>query len=144
MNRHLGLHRLDGLAPEFRPRVDELLTALAAKGCFVLVVSGRRTIAEQNKIYAQGRTAPGAIVTNAKGGSSPHNFGHAVDLCPLTAKGEADWNSSAGFKIIGDTAEDLGLIWGGHFKSIKDLPHVESTGWRTVQAKWRSGEIEVA
>ena len=36
----------------------------------VRIVQGLRTIAEQDALYAQGRTKPGPIVTKAKGGSS--------------------------------------------------------------------------
>lgn len=42
--------------------------------------SGLRTYEEQNALYAQGRTAPGNKVTNAKGGFSNHNFGIAFDI----------------------------------------------------------------
>ena len=38
-----------------------------------------RTFAEQDAIYAQGRTKPGPIVSYSKGGQSFHNFGLAVD-----------------------------------------------------------------
>jgi len=144
MDLHKGLQRLDGLTPEFKGQISELLAALAEERLYVLVVSGRRTIAEQDKLYAQGRTAPGNIVTNAQAGSSPHNFGYAVDLCPLDIYGNPNWSDTAKFNTIGKTAESLGLVWGGHFKSIKDLPHVESPDWRTAQAQWRAGKLEVA
>ena len=44
------------------------------------IISGSRTYAEQNVIDAQGRTTPGKIVSNAKGGQSLHNFGIAWDV----------------------------------------------------------------
>nr|WP_295770097.1 M15 family metallopeptidase [Rhodoferax sp.] len=39
-----------------------------------------RSCAEQDALYAQGRTAPGNKVTNAKSGDSNHNFGIAFDI----------------------------------------------------------------
>ena len=40
---------------------------------------GYRSIEEQDAIYAQGRTIPGAIVTHAKGPESAHCYGCAAD-----------------------------------------------------------------
>ncbi|CAJ0596443.1 unnamed protein product [Cylicocyclus nassatus] len=50
----------------------------------VKVICGTRTIAEQDALYAQGRTKPGAKVTNARGGSSMHNYAIAIDLESLS------------------------------------------------------------
>ena len=72
------------LEPGFIDKVKELkLKLLEETGYEWLVTQGRRTIAEQDRPYAQGRTSPGPKVTNAKGGSSPHNFGLAVDMVPI-------------------------------------------------------------
>jgi len=137
---HSGLQRLDDLEPEFKLRIKELLAELDP----VCVVSSRRTIQQQNQLYSQGRTTGGYVVTNAKGGESPHNFGLAVDLCPLDQNGNLDWYDKVGFRKIGAAAESLGLVWGGKFKSIVDKPHVESPDWRVTQAAWRKGEVEIA
>jgi peptidoglycan L-alanyl-D-glutamate endopeptidase CwlK len=75
--------RLATLEPEFKAKVEILLGELETQGIKCVVTSGRRTMAEQAKLYAQGRTTHGAIVTKAPPGSSAHNFGYAVDLCPL-------------------------------------------------------------
>jgi D-alanyl-D-alanine carboxypeptidase len=45
-----------------------------------------RDIEYQNYLYAQGRTRPGRIVTNARGGKSHHHFGVAVDILLLSGK----------------------------------------------------------
>ncbi len=50
-----------------------------AQGFMYGVAQGYRSIAEQNRLYAQGRTLPGPIVTNARGGQSNHNRGIAVE-----------------------------------------------------------------
>lgn len=41
--------------------------------------SGSRDFMAQSRLYAQGRTAPGLIVTKATAGRSPHNYGCASD-----------------------------------------------------------------
>lgn len=41
-------------------------------------ISGR-TLAQQDALFAQGRTSPGKIVTDARGGESGHNYYCATD-----------------------------------------------------------------
>ena len=76
--------KINDLEPDFAGKIRAFkLLLLEQTGWEWIVVQGRRTIAEQNSLYAQGRTAPGNIVTNAQGGSSAHNFGLAVDMVPI-------------------------------------------------------------
>jgi peptidoglycan L-alanyl-D-glutamate endopeptidase CwlK len=56
-----------------------------------------RTFAEQDAIYAQGRTKPGKIVSNAKGGLSLHNYGLAVDIVLIVDGKEASWDVKKDF-----------------------------------------------
>jgi peptidoglycan L-alanyl-D-glutamate endopeptidase CwlK len=82
-------------------------------------------MAEQARLYAQGRTAPGAIVTKAQPGSSWHNFGLAFDVAPLV-NGRPAWpNDEALWDLIGRYGKAAGLDWGGDFLTIKDRPHFE-------------------
>lgn len=87
------------------------------------VTSGLRTIKEQNNLYAQGRSRPGKIVTNAKGGKSYHNFGLAVDIVEIK-NGKALWTNPDWGKIS-ELGKSLGLEWGGDWTSIKDKPHFQ-------------------
>ena len=68
------------LQPEVRPYARALVLRAASAGISIKVISGLRTYAEQNALYAQGRTEPGRVVTNARGGYSNHNFGIAFDI----------------------------------------------------------------
>jgi len=68
--------------PSLASAVRAAATKLEALGTYILVVSGLRTSSEQEALYAQGRTTPGHIVTNAKAGESMHNYGLAVDVVP--------------------------------------------------------------
>jgi LAS superfamily LD-carboxypeptidase LdcB len=83
-----------------------------------------RSIKDQNLLYSQGRTNPGKIVTNAKGGSSFHNYGLAIDLCVLVLK-EIDWNYDMS-KLKPYTLK-YGIEWGGDWKTIVDRPHFQIT-----------------
>jgi peptidoglycan L-alanyl-D-glutamate endopeptidase CwlK len=85
--------RLTHVHPELARRVHQLDQFLTADGIDIHVVQGYRTYAEQDAIYAQGRTAPGKIVTMARGGYSMHCFGLAVDLDPFR-QGVPDWDAS--------------------------------------------------
>lgn len=121
--------KLVGLYPVFAEKAKSIILACQARGLEYYATSGLRTVDEQNALYAQGRTKPGNIVTNARGGSSFHNFGIALDACAdanmQRAGLQPDWNEKS-YKILGEeVAKDPSLTWGGTFKSIKDFPHFE-------------------
>jgi len=83
-----------------------------------------RSNEEQAKLYAQGRTTPGAKVTNAKPGQSKHNVfpSNAFDIAFIIA-GKLDWNPDL-FKKFSDIVKPMGVKWGGDWR-MKDLPHFE-------------------
>jgi peptidoglycan L-alanyl-D-glutamate endopeptidase CwlK len=117
--------RLQQLHPALASAVRTVVADLAARGIVVEVVQGLRTYKEQDELYAKGRTKPGPIVTQARGGQSNHNFGLAVDLCPFTGD-KPDWNAPmAVWAAIGAAAEARGLEWGGQWKKFLDKPHVQ-------------------
>ena len=92
-------------------------------GITLKVTDGYRTYAEQDALYAKGRTAEGAIVTNAKGGKSNHNFGLAIDVVPMD-DGKINYNTKL-YPIIGLIGESRGLEWGGRWKKPVDKPHFQ-------------------
>ncbi len=104
------------------------------------MVQGYRTYAEQDTLYAKGRTTSGSKVTNAKGGQSNHNFALAVDVFPLLEDGklhmEKDAENIKILKKIAPVGIAQGLSWGGNWKSFKDYPHFElSTGKNMAQLR---------
>lgn len=138
---------IETLEPEFGIKIGALLPEVnKATGRDWRVVQGRRTIAEQNALYAQGRTTPGEIVTKAPGGSSAHNYGLAADLAPMKKDGsDIDWNAPQTlFKQMADIAESHGLVAGFYFKTFHDAPHVEDPDWRVQQGLWKAGKLHVA
>jgi hypothetical protein len=82
-----------------------------------------RTPARQNQVYAQGRTSPGRIVTNAKAYRSWHQYGIAADVA-LFDDGRWSWDFDP--KKISQFFDLDKLIWGGTFRR-PDGPHYE---WR--------------
>lgn len=125
------LGRIDtaALYQPFLERLNALLNACAARGAQYVATSGLRTYEQQNALYAQGRTAPGRKVTNARGGQSLHNFAVAVDFAPhvggrYRGKLNPDYRE-ANYRILGEEAAKAGLEWGGAWTSIKDTPHVQ-------------------
>ncbi|MBC7933423.1 MAG: M15 family metallopeptidase [Rubrivivax sp.] len=124
------------LSPLFRERLVMLAEALARRGMQTLITDGLRTFAEQDAIFAKGRTKPGPIVTKARAGKSNHNYGLAVDMYPVVngkvftavPKG-ASVEFRRAFNAIqdaaGEEAERLGLFWGARFSGIVDTPHIQ-------------------
>lgn len=82
---------------------------------------GGRTYNEQAKIYAQGRTAPGNIVTDAKPGRSLHNFGIAWDVGIFDSHGRYIWIDEL-FDKLGTIGIAPEIQWGGNWKK-PDRPH---------------------
>jgi phage tail protein X len=125
----LNADRLGTLHPIVAVRGHSMLELCAHAGLSLLVTQALRTWEEQNALYAQGRTAPGPIVTNAKGGESYHNFGLAFDIVVLDSIGKADWDTAhPGWAQAAQLGKSAGLEWGGDWTTFKDLPHFQYTG----------------
>lgn len=94
------------------------------------VVQGLRSYEDQAKEYAQGRTAPGRIVTSAPPGHSMHEFGLAVDLCPASLKAKPNWDpTNPKWEWLAQKGVELGLTVGAHFvHAPPDKPHFQLTG----------------
>lgn len=125
--------RVSLLHAPFQALARSFLADCEKAGYRLRVTYGLRTLDEQAVLYAQGRTAPGKVVTQAKPGSSPHNYAAAIDVVFLTTDGKVDWNGP--WKAIGAVGEKLGLVWGGNFKTFVDRPHFEWAHWRDLRAK---------
>ena len=151
----ITLERIEKLHPKIRDEVKKILeeaNSLLADNVEIRVVQGLRTIDEQNALYVQGRTKPGPKVTNAKGGSSIHNYGLAIDFCLLINDKEISWdlNKDADKDSIKDWQEVVNVFkkygwnWGGDWKSLKDNPHVEKTfgyTWQQLLAKYNKKDF---
>lgn len=103
----------------------------------------------QEELYAQGRTKPGSIVTNAKtAGSSAHGHDGAIDAHPVR-----ELFASGGVKLIWTGSEtepaekaecdrlfaeyirlgkEHGLESGENFPGLRDRPHLQDPNWHAL------------
>ena len=152
---------LHDLLPVVKSRVQSMLTRCAAdpwfteNGIKILVTSTLRDNESQNALYAQGRTTPGKIVTNAKAGYSWHNFACAVDVVPLR-NGVAVWGTKGDgiddnpaddktddmevWQRVARHAKEAGLEWAGDWVSFKEYAHFQYTGGLSM-AQMRAGGV---
>lgn len=121
--------RLGDIHPALAAKIRKMAEMLEQAHIIIRVTQGLRTWGEQAKLYAQGRTTPGQIVTKAPAGHSQHNFGLAVDVVPMV-NGEPDWNAPyiPTWKKIVEVGVSLGLEAGALWASFPDLPHFQLTG----------------
>lgn len=122
------------LYPPFFEKLQALLDdAFKNHSAAYWVISGYRSYAEQTKLYEQGRTVPGLIVTQAHAGESAHNFAIASDLCRdgyVDRAGlQPDWRPES-YELLRELCPKHGLAWGGLFG---DRPHVGLPGYETLR-----------
>lgn len=127
--------RLEDLAPDVLAKAQAFLAACEADGLDVLVTCTWRSDEEQTALYAKGRTAPGAIVTNAKAGQSKHNgtkdgkpCARALDVVPLS-HGKPVWGTQGEegelWQRVGKHGEAAGLEWAGRWVKFREFPHFQ-------------------
>lgn len=118
------------LHPKLQKKIEKFLAKCEKEGYKVRITECLRTKEEQDALYAQGRSKPGAIVTNAKGSSyqSMHQWGVAFDICRNDSKGPY-YDKDGFFDKVGKIGQSVGLEWGGSWKSIKDKPHFQLPDW---------------
>ena len=161
MRDKVSIGRAALLHPAVRAEVIQLIDKAEAgfpPTMAVRIVQGLRTIDEQNELYAQGRTKPGAIVTKAKGGSSFHNYGLAIDFAILTdtdgngsfedlswdIRKDNDKDGTADWLEVVNIFEAAGWNWGGRWATLKDYPHLQKTfgyKWQDLLAKYNQGSL---
>lgn len=118
--------------------VAEMDQAAQQQGKRVKFTATYRPQAEQDRLYAQGRTTPGPIVTWLRTGA------HNTDL-PETRNGDAEafdfgvfgadgkyLGNDPLYAKLGPICERYGLAWGGRWKS-PDMPHCERINWRNLR-----------
>lgn len=118
------------LHPDLQKKIAELQTLCDKNGLKIGISECLRSLSEQDALYAKGRTAPGSVVTNARGStfSSMHQWGVAFDFYRNDGKGA--YNDGDGFfSKVGKLGVSLGLEWGGNWKSIVDKPHFQLPDW---------------
>lgn len=127
--------RLSLTYPRLSAMIGQLATLMAAEDVPITVSCSVRTVEEQDAEFAKGRDAEGniidkhAVVTNARGGYSWHNFGLAVDCEPVEKDNTIDWNADhPHWKLMEKIGTSLGLTSGANWLRLADAPHFQLTG----------------
>lgn len=150
------------LHPEFRAKVEALLNDVRAEcaskvgplsGLEFIILETLRSFARSNELYAQGRKLvkgvwqvinKAAIVTNAPGGYSFHNYGRALDGGPKYKDKPFSWDWPSDPKLMAAMrrtavlAARHGIEWGGNWVKLKDLPHFQDAGAPSIQTLRKS------
>lgn len=123
--------RLVGVHPDLVLALERIFDELDAEHAPLFVVSGLRTLAEQQAEYAKGRTVPGQIVTMKDGVVHTSNHqarevdgvmvGCAVDCAFISPQ---PFDPRHPWETYGRAVEAAGLVWGGRWKMV-DCPHAE-------------------
>ena len=117
---------------------------ITPKGVHPYITEGMRSFKRSDDLYAQGRTKPGQIVTNAPGGTSYHNYGLAIDFCNQI-NGKLVWTVDKNWMLVVDVFKKKGFVWGGDFKTIKDAPHLQMTfgiDWRELLKRYNAKKVD--
>lgn len=116
--------RLENVHPDL---VAVVHRAAAISSQRFIVTCGVRTIAEQRRLVAEGKSK----TMNSRHIPTKTGLGHAVDLAPINGAGKVDWGNPHPFVALGATmkraASDLGisLEWGGDWPGAWDKPHYQ-------------------
>jgi peptidoglycan L-alanyl-D-glutamate endopeptidase CwlK len=120
---------IDDLRPDVANACKKVIYLSKDLGIDIIIISTVRDDEYQAKLYAQGRTEPGNIVTNAKYPSFHWDeAGLAFDFCPIDKEGNCMWNRGDLFIKVGAIGKSLGLEWGGDWK-FQDMPHLQWAGY---------------
>jgi len=124
----INSRKIEDLHPRVQVLARKFIEECSKAGVDVLIYSTYRDAASQDALYAQGRTKPGRIVTNARAGQSFHNWRVAFDFVPIVA-GKARWDDKEAYAKCGNIAESIGLEWAGRWTGkLRETAHCQFTG----------------
>jgi len=129
---------LSDLKPKVAALASEFINRCKAQNIDIIITSTYRDHESQNALYAQGRTAPGKKVTNAKAGQSFHNWKVAFDFVPVV-NGKPVWDNDELITKCGEIGESVGLEWAGRWKTFKEKLHLQYTHGLTL-ADFQAGK----
>ena len=124
--------KLTDLSSKMQVYAVKFITVCANENFEVMIYCTWRSNAEQDELYASGRTKAGKLLTNARAGQSKHNdmkdskpASNAFDAVPMRA-GKCLWNDSDAIKRMGVIGESVGLKWAGRWAGkLKESVHFE-------------------
>lgn len=121
--------------PILRSKVEMGLRAASSVGLAVYVFEALRSEDRQRALWAQGRTIPGPVITNAPPGSSWHEYGLAIDAAFDSDKTtmKVEWTWSGDWAQLGQIMMSMGLSWYGLPGTVfREAPHFQLTGGLTI------------
>ena len=137
MKDQITLDRINLLHPKLKEDAlkiyDEIVAALNGSAICRFAYT-LRTFAEQDALYAQGRTKAGAKVTNARGGQSYHNYGLAIDIVLLVDKDKNGTYETASWDIKTDFDGDGKADWMEIVAIFKRYGFEAGIDWKFVDA----------
>jgi peptidoglycan LD-endopeptidase CwlK len=116
----MASRKIEDLVPALQSLYREFDRLMKEAGIDYIVTCTRRTQAEQDKLYAQGRTIPGKKVTWTR--QSKHIEGRAFDIAVMK-DGKITWNVKDYFEPA-RIGQSVGLTSGSQWKT-PDYPHFE-------------------
>ena len=150
---NITLKRIKTLHPLLREEGMKIYKEILSNNIEVRFTNVLRTFAEQGKLYAQGRSTEGRIVTNAGPGQSYHNYGLAIDFCLITNNGKTvSWDRSVDLDRDGkkdweevvQVFKKYGWTWGGDWR-FKDYPHFQKDfgyNWHELLNLKNAGNVD--
>lgn len=121
--------KIEDLVPEAQVLFHEFAMKMHDAGIQFIVTCTFRSQAEQDNLYAQGRTMPGRKVTWTR--NSRHTSRKAFDIAIIRdgkvcwdIKADVNENEIPDYTEAGRIGESVGLVWGGNWKT-PDYPHFQ-------------------
>jgi peptidoglycan L-alanyl-D-glutamate endopeptidase CwlK len=102
------------LTPRLATKAEQFIDYLRVRGLPIIITSSLRTPSQQRVLVSQGRS------TTLQ---SKHLDGRAfdVDIAGVGRNSVPSWI----WDSIGPLGESFGLVWGGRWKSFRDVGHFE-------------------
>lgn len=161
MRDKVSIERANLLHPRIRDEVKLLIENVEfglPPNRAIRIVQGLRTFEEQQALYNQGRSKPGPIVTNARPGSSFHQYGLAIDFAVVVDKNgdglwdvlswdinlDADRDGVPEWREMERVFSAAGYEWGGYWRTFKDYPHLQRSfgyTWRQLLDKYNKKDF---
>lgn len=132
------IRSLTPLYPPFADLLQKGLTVARASGLNVYAYETWRSASRQESLYAQGRSTPGAVVTNSRAGQSFHAYGLGTDI---VFGGPGAWSWEGNWKALASAMESVGLEWAGRWKH-PESPHFQKTWGLTIEEAQAIAKID--
>jgi len=116
--------KLLSLEPNFRSKVQTVLSTLIGQGFHSQIVFGWRSVAVQQQLFNEGKTKVHFSFHNAQRPDGTPNA-YAADIIDERWGWETAAETNGFWIALGSAAKVAGLVWGGDWKSFPDVAHIQ-------------------